>query len=193
MKRKIVIFILLLFLILFLIINNNKESNVILEKKYLGYCPTMKEYAINLSKENNYSLIEFENAAQVLENLNNKKIDFGLIGRKAKNIEINEDISLEILKSGYTLINKDRNFIDVSNISNIEVFTYLSDKDVLNNFNYLNIIYFDQFQEIYDLLKEDKVILISWDDWENDFELLVVYDGNLKFKDFRGSFLYFYK
>lgn len=205
--KKIILFLsLLLLLLLFFMFfqkyfkinedNFNKDEIIynldVNFKKSLGYCPTMKNNALKLSKENNYLLVEFESASIVLNNLKQGNIDFALIGRKAKNYEVSEGISLYVLKSGYTLITKDKSLIDLKDIHLLDVYTYLPETLVSDKFNYLSLSYFDNFNEIFNLLDLEKVILISWDDWKDDFELLVVYDGFEKVKDFRGSFLYSY-
>lgn len=200
MSRKVIIF-LLVVIFIFLIINLFSETFIqlktldsfsYLENKLVGYCPTMENYALILKEDNNYSIKKYDSAKEVLVALNKKEVYFGLIGRIAKEYEINEHIDYLTIKSGYTLISKNKKVIDFSNIDKYEIYTYISEDIISEKFNYLNINYFKK-ENILDKLNKGNIILISWQDWQDDFELFVVNNGFLKEKDFRGTFLYSYK
>ncbi len=157
----------------------------------LGYCPTVKEEAIALSKEKNYELMELNSASEVLALLNKKEIDAVLIGRKAVQFEITEEVKETIIKPGHTLISKEKAIIDYSNLQGIEIHTYLT-KETAESIipEYAQIIYHSTKEEAISKTLEEEVVLISWDDWKDDFGLLVVMNKNEKVKDFRGVFLY---
>lgn len=158
------------------------------DKLILGYCPTMYEEALAFSED--VELVEFVSASEVLFALNREQIDFGLVGRKAKFHEISDDISEEILESGYTLVSNKKGFIDYSQLRQINIHTYLDSEIVERLVSSQNIVYYDSQQEVIDKISDGEVVLISWDDWNDEFELIVVMDGNEKAKDFRGVFLY---
>ena len=160
------------------------------EKAKLGYCPTMQDEAISLSQEKDYKLISFGSASEVLSALKNGQINKALIGRKAEKIEIGSTINEEVLKSGYTLVSKEKGFIDYSKLPSIEVYTYLSNELVSSLIPASSKIIYQSESEVLKQINAGKIALISWDDWSDDFELIVVMNGNEKVKDFRGAFLY---
>jgi hypothetical protein len=83
-------------------------------------------------------------------------------------------------------------FVDFSDIDKYEIYTYLSENIIFEKFNYLNINYFEK-KDLFNKFEKEYVILISWQDWQDDFELFVVNNGFFKEKDFRGVFLYSYQ
>lgn len=160
------------------------------EKIKLGYCPTMQKDAIEVAEEENYELIDFRAASAVLSALNNEQIDKGMIGRKAKQHEINSGINEKVIESGYTLVTNKKSYINYFQLTDIEIYTYLS-KSVAEDLIPENsqIVYLDK-GEVFEKIYQGKFALISWDDWKERFELAVVVNGNEKVKDFRGVFLY---
>jgi hypothetical protein len=184
MKKQIIISIVALFLlIIFFVVNTYFTGNVVEEKIKLGYCPTMKEDAKTLSEKENYELVEFLSASEVLFALKNNQIDKAVIGRKAKLNEISIDTKETVLESGYTLVSNKKDFIDYSQNFSIEIYTYLEEE-----FDFPVIK--TSKEEVLEKVKEGKVALIYWEDWNDDFELVVVMNGNEKVKEFRGAFLY---
>ncbi len=180
------------FLIIITIITPQFTGRVILnEKILLGYCPTMSEEAKTLAEKGNYELIQFGSASEVLFALNKGDVDKGLIGRKAESYEINEDTQEIILKSGYTMISNNKRFIDYSQLSDLEIYTYLSEEEVKKLISdNSDIFYYETKEESIKKINEGEIVLISWEDWNDNYELVVVVDGNEKAKDFRGVFLY---
>ena len=160
------------------------------KKIKLGYCPTMQEDAIYLSKENDYELISFGSAIDVLSALKNNQIDKAMIGRKAELSEINQKTKETILRSGYTLVSDKKGFIDYSQLHSIEVYTYLPEKITSSLIPTSSKIIYTDKNKIIKKINDKKIVLISWDDWDDEFELIVIMDGNEKVKGFRGVFLY---
>ena len=153
------------------------------ESIMLGYCPTMFPEAQKLSLERDFVLKEYNSAAEVLNALRNNQINKALIGRKAKSYEINSNIKENILEGGYTLVSNQRGFIDYVELNSLEIYTYLEN-------NTLNLKKNLSKEEVLEKIKDGKIALIPWKDWNDDFELVVVMNGNEKVKDFRGVFLY---
>jgi hypothetical protein len=177
----------------FLIIKPSLTGDIILQdeqKIKLGYCPTMQKEAISLSEKNNYELIKFNSASEVLSSLNKNQIEKALIGRKAKNYEIHKNTKETTLESGYTLVSNKKEFINYSQLSELEIYTYLSKKITENLIPHDSKIIYLSKNETINRISEEKIVLISWKDWEDNFELVVVMDGNKKVKNFRGAFLY---
>jgi len=196
MKKQILISIIFITAIIlisfFLIIKPTFTGNILLQEQKikLGYCSTMQEEAISLSEKNNYQLIEFGSATQVLSALQNNQINKALIGRKAKGYEISKDTSETILDSEYTLVSNKKSFIEYSSLSDLDIYTYLPKEVIENlivyNFKIINL----SKQEAINKISKGKLILISWEDWSDNFELVVVMNRDEKVKDFRGVFLY---
>lgn len=185
----------LVLIIAFVFVNQSSLiGNIILQDKQkikLGYCPTMESEAMELAKNNNYELVRFGSASEVLFVLNNNQIDKGLIGRKAKLNEISKNIKETTLKSGYTFVTNKKDFLEYSELPSLDIHTYLTPKEVNVLIpNNKNISYYESKQEVINKILEEKVVLVSWEDWQDGFELLVFMDGNEKVKDFRGVFLY---
>ncbi len=195
-KKTYLFFVMMLVLIIAFVFVNQSSliGNIILQDKQkikLGYCPTMESEAMELAKNNNYELVRFGSASEVLFVLNNNQIDKGLIGRKAKLNEISKNIKETTLKSGYTFVTNKKDFLEYSELPSLDIHTYLTPKEVNVLIpNNKNISYYESKQEVINKILEEKVVLVSWEDWQDGFELLVFMDGNEKVKDFRGVFLY---
>ena len=183
----------LIFVILLAIIMMNfdsKEKELYFDEVYLlGYCPTMREAAYSLSSENGYELLELNSASEVLFGLRSGKIDKALIGRKAKLLEINGDVNKEVLKSGYTLVSSKRGSIEYSLINELEIHTYV-DREVASRLIQESEIYYSDKDFVLEKIRQGNIALIPWEDWDDEFELIVVTKGPKKAKEFRGEFLY---
>jgi len=153
----------------------------------IGYCPTMKKYLINLFRNNKFELIDLGSASQVLYLLDNDKVDVGIIGRQAKKTEF-EGV-LKRIGSGYTLITAMKSMISNKDLDMLEIHTSISKEIIKQKYPYLkNIIYHNSLK---DALSKGKIQLISWDDWNDNFELLIpVDDFNNKNPDFRVPHFY---
>ena len=163
------------------------KREIILEKEKIGYCPTMVHEAFQIAERKNYELIQFNSASEVLLSLNKNQIDYALIGRKPYSYEINGKIKEEILKSGKTLVSNEKRLIDISQLNYLRINTYLTGLDDKN------IVYYESKEEALERINHGEIVLISWEDWGDDFELIVpVYPNREQVKEFRGVFLYSY-
>jgi len=153
----------------------------------IGYCPTMKKYVINFFKNKEFELINLGSARQVLFLLNNDKIDVGVIGRQAKKSEFKG--VLKRIGTGYTLITTIKSMISNKDLEMLEIHTSISKEIIKEKYPYLkNVIYHNSLK---DALSKGKIQLISWDDWNDGFELLIpVDDFNNKNPDFRVPHFY---
>lgn len=182
-----IIVIFLITLVIFSINNINKEIQQ--EKILLGYCPTMKENAEQISKENNQIiLIEKSSSAHALYDLNNGKIDIALVGRTAKNSEI-QNAKEKVLGSGYTLISTEKKYIEQAELPNIRVHTALEEKIVRKILPNTELLFYNSQQEA-ELNGLKEAVLINWIDFKEKHELIVVMDGTDKVKEFRIPVLY---
>jgi len=141
----------------------------------------------NLFRNDEFELINLGSAGQVLYLLDNDDIDVGVIGRQAKKSEF-EGV-LKRIGKGYTLITTMKSMIFNKDLEMLEIHTYISKEIVEQKYLYLkNIIYHDSLK---DTLDKGKIQLISWDDWNDNFELLIpVDDFKNKNPDFRVPHFY---
>lgn len=192
MNKTILFLCLLSFSLLLLVSEENNMltgySTIQDEKLKLGYCPTMTEDAELIKGMNpKIELIEYTSSSTVLASLNSKDIDIALIGRKTKTYELDDGFE-RMLKKGHTLIAPSKEFIYYNDLIKLKIYTAI-DRDITEKkYPYL---YFE-FLENEDILFDGKnIILISWDDFKNDMELLIPLnpDGS-KIKEFRTPILY---
>ncbi len=160
------------------------------DKIIMGICPTMIPFAEEIAKKNpEIEIINLGSAAQVLWALTNDQIAIGLIGRKAKKIEFDGYFKELENKKGYTLVTTQKGFILESDLPNIKVYTNVSPEIVKTQYpNLKNVEYVDKFE---DNLKPGEIRLVSWDDWNENYELLIPVDfAHNKVLRFRKPFLF---
>jgi hypothetical protein len=187
LNNFIILIVILLALIMIILSWQNFKGEVIKERQVLGYCPTMISEAIEMSHEYNLVLKEYVSASEVLNELSFNNIDLALVGRKAYSYEILDNIQEKTLESGFTLVSNKRGFIDASQLYNHEIYIPLDYIGFVNS----NLIY-NSSEELKKLIYRGNLVLISWEHWQDDFELVVLTNGSNKVRDLRGSFLYFY-
>lgn len=155
----------------------------------IGYCPSMKSIAEKTSIENsNIILIEKSNSAHALQDLNKGEIDIILIGRLAKEHE-KTDMTEKILRYGYVLVTDRKQAITINQLLLLTVHTALDKEmaeEILPN---VNIVYHNSTtQAISNDFNEG--VLINWDEFIDDYELLLVYNGNVKLEKLTLPTLY---
>ena len=156
----------------------------------LGICPTMSIFAQELTKKNKgLEIINLGSAAQVLYSLSNNEIDVGLIGRKAKKSEF-EGYSKELKNDNkFTLVSRQKDFILKDELEHLPIYISLKPEIIKKEFPELkNIIFVNKSTGE---LKSGEVRLISWDNWNDNFELLIPIDKfHNKIIKFRKSYLF---
>ncbi len=148
----------------------------------IGYCPTMESFVYNISKEKEFNVINLGSAGAVFMALNQGRIDVGIVGRTAKMREFSG--YKKRIGEGYTLITNKKQMILNDDLPIIKINTALPEALVKGRFSYLkNVVY---HKTINNELSDGKVWLISWDDWKDNFELLIPVDEQYnKNPDFR--------
>jgi hypothetical protein len=187
--RLIFLLIIIFFFIIKINFYNNHKFNVN-EKNILtlGYCPTMKEYAENIALNNpNIKILEIPSSELIFIGLEEGNLDIGLTGRLAKSTELNNPERI-YLETGYTLITSTKRFIDKTDLKQIRVHTALKQGIAEELLPENTIIYYNNYNEA--LAGINEAVLINWEDFKDNYELLVVMDGNIKVKDFRIPVLY---
>ena len=160
-----------------------EEQNLI-----LGYCKTFERYAMALAEENELELIRFGSSFEVLSNLSSGNIDYAVIGRRAYSNEINSEIlEIPLKEYGWTLVSVEKDFFEYSKIEEMEVHTYLDESKVKDFFSYKPSLV---FHEDLESIPKEKIALIRWEDFHDDFELIIPLDGEDKIEKFRTPILY---
>ena len=165
------------------------ETEVNLVK--LGYCQTFEQFAIDIGQKNeNIVLEKLDSSFAVLSELGEGNLDYGLIGRKAYGYELapgTQEIPLQ--EPGLTLISQEKGFVDYDELKNLEIHTYLEKEIVEDFFEFGNITFHDEIEKA---IEEglNSAVLISWQDWDDDFELLIPIDEFKKVEKFRTPILY---
>ncbi len=172
-----------------LFFNGGLTENATVETISLGYCPTMKPIAERIANSNeNIILLEQSSSAQALQKLSNNKIDVALIGRKAEQDEI-QMVNEKMLGQGYTLVTDTKNFIQENELANIKVHTAIEENIAEQIIPDSEIMFYPTTQEaIAQGLQE--AVLINWNDYKDEFELLVILKGMDKSERFRIPILY---
>lgn len=155
----------------------------------VGYCPTMKLIAEKIANNNqDIVLVQQASSAKALQELNNQNIDIALIGRLAKQDEIGS-VNEKMLGTGYTLVTNTKRFIQENDLSKIKVHTTIA-KDIAKGIlPESEIAFYSTMQEaITNGLSE--AVLIDWNDYKDEYELLVVMNGAQKVERFRIPVLY---
>jgi len=153
----------------------------------IGYCPTMEEYVKKIKNIQDFEIINLGSAGRALYSLSNDEIDVAVIGRKAKKREF---VGYEkVSGKGYTLITDSKRMILKDDLANIKVDTNIPKDIVKKEFPELkNVTYHKTLQ---DALDNGNIQLISWDDWNDEFELLIPVDEfSNKVKKFRVPHFY---
>ncbi len=158
------------------------------ETLIVGYCPTMKKYAISLYGDDS-RLREFRNSAEVLSSLRKKDIDVALTGRPARYYEVEDYIKEEMIESGYTLVTSERQDITKDMLNQLTIHTH---KNRIFAEGFIPEADLEFHEDISSSLesKSDDAALISWNEYEDYMKLLVVHDAHLKDERFRTPFIY---
>ncbi len=147
----------------------------------------MEPFVEHLAKNDEIVTFDLGSARSVLMALNTGQIDVGIIGRTAKKSEFTG--LKKRIGEGYTLVTNRKQMILNDELSQIDIHTALPEKVVMKNFPYLkHLIYHEKMA---DSLMDGEVRLISWDDWNDSFELLIPVDEAYnKNPDFRVPHLF---
>jgi hypothetical protein len=162
-----------------------------MEKFKIGYCPTMQVYAKNIASNiEEVEMIQYASAGQVLAMLKEDMLDGVLIGRTASSTEINAKTDFVRLKKGVTLAFKTKYGIPEKELKNVDVLTYLKPEQVEHVKHFFHQIYF--LPSLDDCLKEklEVPVIVDWNDFRDDFQLLIPMNENGKTQQFRAPVIY---
>ncbi len=157
----------------------------------IGYCPTMQAYADTISeKVPSVEMLDFGSAGQVLSLLKHGNLDGVLIGRTAENRETDENTACVRLKNGITLAFKMKYGIPEEQLKEIDVITYLKPEQVEHVKHFFKEIhYFNTLDECTNQ-KLEVPVLVDWNDFRDDFQLLIPMNDFGKTAEFRAPVIY---
>lgn len=172
-----------------MIIKGSITGETTYDSVILGYCPTMQPVAEKIADNNEYIvLVAQQSSAQVLQALHNNDIDVALIGRKARQDE-RLSANERILEEGYTLVTAKKKFIQEEELAGIKVHTALAQDIAEQLLPGSEIVLHPTTQEaVANGLAE--AVLINWNEYNDQYALLVVMQGSQKAQRFRTPILY---
>ncbi len=158
----------------------------------LGFCPTMEKYAQQIKEAKpGIELIRFGSASGALNALGNGRVDMALIGRVAKSSEIRADTQHMRLSSGYTLVSKERAYVEFRELGKMNIHTALSEDEAEGIIPHgTRIIYYKSLREAFEN-GSGEAVLISWDDYRDEYGLVVVMENGKKAESFRSPVIYY--
>ncbi len=160
----------------------------------LGFCPTMSGWAKRLNSiDNSIELYPLNSAAEALYYVKNGMVDGIVVGRYAKKREISPAIDKRCLvKEGATLVNRQKGFVEQSDLKFLKIVTYLAEEKVREMLpDTQNMIFVDSFESAVAQLNSVDAALIDWHDYRDEFELLIPVEKGEKVKRFRLPVLYY--
>ncbi len=192
---KTIAFLILFFgaLTLVTIFEGNEEDEEVKGEKekqnlILGYCNDFIAEAIVLAEQNDIDLVRLPSYVDVLSSLKSGEIDYAFIGRRAYGNQIDEQtLEIPLRKYGWTLVSSEEIFFEYSDIEDLEIHTYLNQEEVENFFAYEPSIV---FHEDIDSAIENEIALIHWEDFRDDFQLVVPTQNGNRVEKYRTPILY---
>ena len=166
-----------------------KSDNLL---SFIGYCPTMEDYAKEYAKENNMVPVKVDTTSVALQNLKQGNLDAVIVGRKAHRSEITPATIESQLEDGYTLISNNQNLIQEFQLSNYIIHTYIDSEIAKELIPNSEIVYYENFENalVNGISGYPNAMLIDWRDYKDNFPLLIPMRGNSKVPEFRTPFLY---
>ncbi|BDU49717.1 hypothetical protein [Haliovirga abyssi] len=165
------------------------------ERVSLSYCPTMLPYVEEIKKNlEEVEIIPGGSAAGVLSMLRNGNVDMIIIGRKAYERELTNEIKERRLQEGYTLAYSQKMGISEEKLKEISVKTYVDEKIVKEKFAMLkNVTYYEDKDECINS-GVNIPMLVDWQDFKEEFELLIPLNNEGgKTSVFRAPVVYYNK
>lgn len=162
----------------------------------IGYCPTMRPYVeLLLQSHDALIIIQYDSAAQVMQALNSGIIHGAIIGRVAREDEINEGISLIRLADGYTLIASDQSIIRYEDLQKIPILTTAEKKDVDKLLpEVTDITYYQDFDNMLSEMGRSEAVFLRWSEVSPIQNLLIPVDRQgLKVALFRSPHFYYWQ
>ena len=160
------------------------------QKPVLGYCPTMKTHAQSIAADADLTLKAYGTTAEAISALKKGVVDAILVGRPAKKSELKEAFELK-LRGGYTLVGKTKRLLRLDELTQKKIHTAVEKEEFSQYMPQTeNVIYHNSLEEA---LKNgiNEVVFINWDDYSDDYELLIpIDDGGNKVEKFRIPIVY---
>jgi len=159
-------------------------------ERRVSFCPTMKPFIQDLNFNKGTAFLDAGSAANALYYLTAGEVDAVLIGRTAKKRELHDQVKEKRLGEGYTLVFNRKMGIEFQQLPGFTIHTYLPRSIAENILPDNKIIFHKSLEEcLVDNLSEP--VLIDWNDYQDEFELLIPLDNRGKVPVFRAPVLYY--
>ncbi|MFP4523832.1 MAG: hypothetical protein ACLFO2_00755 [Candidatus Woesearchaeota archaeon] len=179
--------------VLLLVAGCDDEVGAPEEPVTLGYCPTMSGLAERVASENPVvSLRPFDFTAQALQGLNDGLVDAVLVGRPAREGEL-DDAFEKRLGTGLTLVGRQKRLISVAELGRSRIHT-AADEGLARDYlpPTAEVVFHDSVESA---LREglDEMVLVDWDEYSDGLRLVIPVDAaGRKVERFRLPVLYSY-
>lgn len=167
--------------------NDFKPNSVV-----IGYCPTMQIYLEEFG-DDQVRFESFSTSSESLQKLREGKVDAVLIGRRARQEELVQGISMKQLKEGFTLVGTEPGMIDYDLLTEFVVYTNYDEQEVEGLLPAdTQLVFVDSLEEaLTQLTSQRHLALISWSDYSDELELVIPMRGDAKVEEFRAPHLYY--
>lgn len=158
----------------------------------LGACRTMiRHYLPDSADSRDYEVIPFKSTMNVMAALQAGEIDIGFVGRPARESEGGGELSGFPLRSGWTLVGRERGWLDESALEQKIVHT-TADSLTLSRYLPLGVTVrpHDSVSEALDSCGPNDVVFLSWDDYRETYPLVIASNDDGKIPRFRRPTLY---
>ncbi len=157
----------------------------------IAYCPTMEPYILKLQEQlPEINFIAMPSAGMVLSELKNHRIDGVIIGRPAYTYELDSNTKFVRFRKGKTLVYQTKIAIDDNKLKELKVITYLNREDIKDYLPLFKSI--DYYSSLHACLSFNLEIpiLIDFEDFSDNFQLLIPVNARGKNPMFRAPVLY---
>lgn len=162
----------------------------------LGACPTMARYYLpdRVDSIVGYEIVSFNNTMEVMAALRANEIDIAYVGRPARISEGVADLSAFPLRTGWTIVGRSNRMIDESVLERAVVHT-IADSLTIKRLlpPTVTIRHHESDSTAFESCGPDEMVLLSWDDYQQAYPLVIPSNSAGKLPRFRRPTLYFRK
>jgi hypothetical protein len=170
----------------------SQKAEVVSKRIRLGACPTMRHhYLPDAIDSADYRVLPFSNTKEVMAALRAKEIDIAYVGRPARISEGVTGLSAFPLRTGWTLVGRSNRIIDESAFAQAVVHTS-ADSLIIKRYlpPAVTIRSHASISAALDSCGQDEVVLLSWDDYDESYPLVIPSNIDGKLPRFRSPTLY---
>jgi len=160
----------------------------------IGYCITMEPHVQSLVETHQNVLpVLYDNSAAAMQALHTGNVQASLIGRRAWEHELVEELQLLLMTDGLTLIVQQPGFIRYEDLPKIRILTNEEETTVQPLIpNLTNVVFYDDFDQVLTAMDASVAVLLRWSQVSSTDNLLIPVDAaGIKIPAFRSPHLYY--